>query len=106
MTIDLSLRDPALSEADERGSVPGMWAEALADIVGETIWPMAKCSKVRKSALDQGRSQGSKGSAKTAGEQLAPATVQDGNPTSLTMSGEDCYRAACSEAHARLVNLR
>jgi hypothetical protein len=35
---------------------------------------------------------------------LAPAPVQDGNTPALAMSGDDFYRAACVEAHARLLN--
>jgi hypothetical protein len=43
--------------------------------------------------------------AKAPADHLAPALVPDGDPPALSMSGEDFYRAACVEAHARLLNL-
>jgi hypothetical protein len=102
MTNDLSLRELAFPEADERGLVPRAWAEALLGAVGEPTQTGTQCSKVRKPALDGERSRGGKVSAKAAGEQPALALVEDGNPSPLAMSGDDFYRIACDEAHRRL----
>jgi hypothetical protein len=105
MTNNPFLREQALREADECGSIPGVWAEAFADTVGEPNQATARYRKFREPTPGRAGSQGRKISAKPPEEQLAPAPVQDGNPPPLVMSGYDFYRAACFEAHARLLDL-
>lgn len=97
MTNIQFLRVQALREADECGSIPEVWAEASADTVGEPNRATARYKKFREPTIG-GRSSSEK--------QLASAPVHDGNPLPLAMSGDDFYRAACVEAHARLSNLR
>jgi len=82
----------------------GVSAEAFADTVGEPNRAMARYKKFRGSTLGRAGSQGRKISTKRPEEHLAPAPVQDGNLPTLAMSGYDFYRAACVEAHARLLN--
>jgi hypothetical protein len=105
MANELFCYEQAAREADKRGAVPALWAEAFADTVGETIGTRVRYRKFREPTLDGGRSQGSKSSAKSPEGQLTAAPVQDGNPPALAKSGDDFYRAACFEAHARLLNL-
>jgi hypothetical protein len=66
---------------------------------------MARYKKFREPMLGGEGSQNGKIPANPPEEQLAPAPVQDDNPPPLAMSGDDFYRAACLEAHARLLNL-
>ena len=104
MTNSPFLREQALREADECGSIPRVWAEACADTVGEPNPATATYKKLRGPTLGIGRPQGNKISAKFPEEQLSPAPVHDGNLPTLAMFGDDFYRAACVEAHARLLN--
>jgi hypothetical protein len=103
MTNNPFLRAQALRKADE-SSIPGVCAEAFADTVGEPNRATARYKKFRESTLGGKGSQRSKISAKSPEEHLAPAPVQDGNTPALAMSGDDFYRAACVDAHARLLN--
>lgn len=61
-----------------------------------TRLPLLKAERVRLYCVPSGE-QPSKG-------ETIPI-VQDDNPPALAMSGYDFYRAACVEAHARLLNL-
>ena len=106
MANELFCYEQKACEADERGAVPALWAGAFADIVAEPNQSTAKYKKVGEPTLGVKSSQSSKISAKPSEEQLAPAPAQAGNPPPLSMmSGYDFYRAACVEAHARLINL-
>ena len=75
MANELSCYEQAARKAAERGVVPALCPKVFADTAGVPPDP------------------------------LAPALVQDGDPLALSMSGADFYRAACVEAHARLLNL-
>ena len=105
MANELFCYEQAAREADDHGAASALGAEAFADTVGETTGTRVRYRKSREPTLDGGRSRGSKNSAKSPKEYLAPAPVQNGNPPPLAMSGYDFYRAACVEAHARLLNL-
>jgi hypothetical protein len=105
MANELFCYEQAAREADERGAVPALWAEAFADTVGEPNHAMARYKKFHEPMLGGEGSQSRKIPANPPEEQLAPAPVQDDNPPPLAMSGDDFYRAACFEAHARLINL-
>ena len=105
MANELFCYEQAAREADEHGAAPVLWAEAFADTVGEPNRATARYKKFRETTLGGEGSQSGKISAKPPEDQLAPAPVQDGNPPPLAMSGYDFYRAACVEAHARLINL-
>ena len=94
----------AAREADDHGAASALWAEAFADTVDEPNRTTARYKRFREPTLDGEGSESNKIPAKPAEEQLAQAPVQDGNPPPLAMSGYDFYRAACLEAHARLVN--
>ncbi len=104
MANELCCYKQGARQADERGAVPALWAKAFADTVGEPTPTRTRYRKFRKPTLDGGGSQRRKISAKASQEDLASAPVQDGNPPAL-MSGDDFYRAACLEAHARLLSL-
>jgi hypothetical protein len=105
MANELFCYEQAAPEADERGAVPALWAKLFADTVGEATGTGVRYRKFREPTLDGKRSPGSKTSAKSPEGQLAPAPVQDGKLPPVTMSGYDFYRAACVEAHARLLDL-
>jgi hypothetical protein len=105
MANELSCYEQAARQADERGAVPALLADALADTVGEPNRARTRYRKLREPTLDEGGSQRGKISVKVSQEHLASAPVQDGNPQALAMFGDDFYRAACLEAHARLLNL-
>jgi hypothetical protein len=106
MANELFCYEQATRGADEHGAASSLWAEALADTVGEPNRRTARYKKFRGPTLGGEGSQSSKISAKPPEEQLAPDSVQDANPPPpLAMSGYDFYRAACFEAHARLLNL-
>jgi hypothetical protein len=105
MANELSCYEQAARQADERGAVPALWAEAFAATVGEPNRARTKYRKFREPTLDGRGSRRRKISVKAAHEHLAPAPVEDGNPPALAMSGDDFYRAACLEARARLLNL-
>jgi hypothetical protein len=105
MANELSCYEQAARQADERGAVPALWAKAFADTVGEPNRARTRYRKSREPTLDGRGLQRSKISVKVSQEHLASAPVQDGNPPALAMSGDDFYRAACLEAHARLLNL-
>jgi len=105
MANELSCYKQAARQADECGAVPALWAKAFADTVGEPNRARTRYRKFREPTLDGGGSQLSKNSAKASQEHLASAPVQDGNPPASAISGDDFYRAACLEAHARLLNL-
>ena len=105
MANELFCYEQKACEADERGAVPALWAGAFADIVAEPNRSTAKYKKVRGPTLGAKGSRSSKISAKPSEEQLASVAAQAGNPSPLAMSGYDFYRAACVEAHARLLNL-
>jgi hypothetical protein len=102
---ELSCYEQAAPQADERGAVPTLWVKAFADSVGEPNRARTRYKKFREPTLDGRGSQRSKISVKAAHEHMAPAPVQDGNPPALAMSGDNFYRAACLEAHARLLKL-
>ena len=101
----LSCYEQAARQPDERGPVPALWAKAFADTGGEPNRATTRYRKFREPTLDGRGSQRSKISVNASQEHLAPAPVQDGNPLALAISGDDFYRAACLEAHARLLNL-
>jgi hypothetical protein len=105
MANELFCYEGAACEADHHGAASALWAEAFADTVGEPNRATARYKKFRDPTLGGEGSQSSKICAKPPEEQLAPAPVQDGDPPPLAMSGDDFYRAACFEAHARLMNL-
>ncbi|SRR6266567_7111070 len=105
MANELSCHEQAAREADERGAGPALWAKVRTDTVGEPNRTRARYKKWRVPTLGRADSQSRKISARASEAQRAPAPVQDGNPPALGMSGEDFYRAACYEAHARLLNL-
>ena len=105
MANELFCYEQAAREADDHGAASALWAEAFADTNGEPNGATAKYKKFRAPTLGGEGSKSSKISSKPPEEQLAPAPVQDGNPPPLAMSGYDFYRAACVEAHARLINL-
>jgi hypothetical protein len=105
MANKLFCYEQAAREADDHGAASAFWAEAFADTVGEPNRATARYKKFREPTLGGEGSESSKISAKPLEEQLAQAPVQDGNPPPLAMSGDDFYRAACFEAHARLINL-
>jgi hypothetical protein len=105
MANELFCYEQAVRGADKRGAVPALGAKVFADTVGETTGTRVRYRKSRQPMLDGGRSRGSKNSAKSPEEYLAPAPVQNGSSPPLAMSGYDFYRAACVEAHARLLNL-
>ena len=105
MANELSCHEQAARQADERGAVPALWAKVFADTVREPNRARTRCRKFREPTLAGRGSQRSKISVNASQEHLAPAPVQDGNPPALAMSGDDFYRAACLEAHARLLNL-
>jgi hypothetical protein len=105
MANELFCYEQAAREADDHGAASALWAEAFADTVGEPNRATARYKRFRGPTLGGEGAQRSKISAKLPQEQLAPAPVQDGNPPRLGMSGEDFYRAACLEAHARLIDL-
>jgi hypothetical protein len=86
MTNDLPLRGQALPAADASSPIPGPFPKAL---------PTA--------AARRKRARAAKASAKDPGQQLALAPDQDGGSPASAMSGNDFYRAACSEAYARLL---
>ena len=103
MANELFCYEQKACEPDERGAVPALWAGAFTDIVAEPNRSTAKYKKVREPTLGAKGSRSSKICAKPSEEQLASAAAQAGNPSA--MSGYDFYRAACVEAHARLLNL-
>ena len=105
MANELCCYKQGARQADERGAVPALWAKAFADTVGEPTPARTKYRTFREPTLHRGGSQRRRISAKASQEDLASAPVQDGNPPALAMSGDDFYRAACLEAHARLSNL-
>jgi hypothetical protein len=105
MANELFCYEQAAREADDHGAASALWAEAFADTIGEPNRATAKYKKFRAPTLGGEGSKSSKISSKPPEEQSAPAPVQDGNPPPLAMSGYDVYRAACVEAHARLINL-
>jgi hypothetical protein len=93
MANELSRYEQAARKADERGAVPALWAKVFADTAGEPNQASARYKKLREPTLGGGDAPP---------DPLAPALVQNGDPLALAMSGEDFYRAACVEAHARL----
>jgi hypothetical protein len=105
MANELFCDEQAAHEADDRGAASALWAEAFADTVGEPNRTTARYKKFRDPTLGEKGSQSSKIPAKPPEEQLAPAPAKDGNPPPLAMSGDDFYRAACFEAHARIIDL-
>jgi hypothetical protein len=105
MANELSCYEQAAPKADERGAVPALCAKVFADTAGEPNPARARYKKLREPTLGGGDPRGNKISAKAPPDPSAPAPVQDGDPPALSMSGEDFYRAACVEAHARLLNL-
>jgi hypothetical protein len=102
---ELFCYERAAREADDHGTAAALRAEAFADTDGEPNRATARYRKFRDPALGGEGSQSSKIPAKPPEEQLASAPAKDGNPPPLAMSGDDFYRAACFEAHARLINL-
>ena len=104
MANELFCDEQGAREAGERGAASVLWAEAFADTVGEPKRATASYKKLRDPTLGGEGSQ-SKIPAKPPEEQLAPAPGKDRNAPPLAMSGGDFYRAACFEAHARLINL-
>jgi hypothetical protein len=96
MANELSCYEQALRKADERGAVPAFCANVFADTAGEPNRAGARYKGLREPTLGGGDAPP---------DPLAPALVQDGDPPALALSGEDFYRAACIEAHARLLNL-
>jgi hypothetical protein len=98
MANELFCYEQAACEADDHGAASALWAEAFADTVGEPNRVRARYKKFREATLGGEASQSSKTPAKPPKEQF-----QDGNPPPLAMSGYDFYRAACDEAHARLI---
>jgi hypothetical protein len=96
MANELSCYEQAVRKADERGALPAFCANVLADTAGEPNPTTARYEKLREPTLGGGDAPS---------DPLAPAPVQDGDPPALAMSGEDFYRAACVQAHARLLNL-
>jgi hypothetical protein len=105
MANELFCDEQAAREADDRGAASALRAEAFADTVGEPNRATARYKKFRDQTLGGAGSQSSKIPANPPEEQLAPAPAKNGNPLPLAMSGDDFYRAACFEAHARLINL-
>ena len=105
MANELSRYEQAARKADERGAVPALWTKVFADTAGESNQASARYKKLREPTLGGGNPPGNKISANAPPDPLAPAPVQDDDPPALAMSGEDFYRAACVEAHARLLNL-
>lgn len=104
MANDLSCYEQAARKADERGAVPALWANAFADSLGEPKRTKRRYRKFREPSLGA-VPQGGKIVANAPADDSAPAPVEDGKPQALTMSGEDFYRAACFDAHVRLMNL-
>ena len=104
MANKLFCYEQAAREADDHGAASALGAEAFADTVGEPNRATARYKKFREPTLGGEGSQSSKIPATPPEEQLA-RDAQDGNPPPLAMSGYDFYRAACVEAHARLINL-
>jgi hypothetical protein len=102
MANELSCYEQAARKADERGAVPALCTKVFADTVGEPNGARARYKKLREPTLGGGDPQSNKIVAKVPADPLVPAPVQDGDPLALSMSGEDFYRAACVEAHARL----
>ena len=96
MANELSCYEQAARKADERGAVPAFRANVFADTAGEPNRPGPRCKRLPQPTLGRGDAPP---------DPLAPVPVQDGDPPALAMSGEDFYRAACVEAHARLLNL-
>jgi hypothetical protein len=105
MANELFCFEQAAREADDRGAASALWAAAFADTDGQPNRATARYKKFRDPTLGGEGPQSSKILAKSPDEQLAPAPGKDGNPPALAMSGDDFYRAACFEAHARLMNL-
>jgi hypothetical protein len=103
MANELFCSEQAAREADDHGAASALWAEAFADSDGEPSRVRVRYKKFREATLGGEAAQSSKSPAKPPKEQLARAPVQDGNPPPLAMSGYDFYRAACDEAHARLI---
>jgi len=102
MANELSCYEQAARKADERGAVPALCAKVSADTVGEPNRARERYKKLCEPTLGGGDPQSNKIVAKAPADPLAPAPVQDGDLPALSMSGEDFYRAACVEAHARL----
>jgi len=98
------LREQVLREVDKCGSIARVWANAFADTVSDPNRARTRHRKFPDPMLCRADSQSSKISAKEPAEQLAPAPAQSGSPSTLGMSGEDFYHAACVEAH-RLLTL-
>jgi hypothetical protein len=105
MANELFCYEQVARQADAHGAASALWAEAFVDIVGETNRATARYKKFRDPTLGEAGSQSIKIPVNPSEEQLAPAAAKDGNPLPLAMSGDDFYRAACFEAHARLINL-
>ena len=105
MADQLFCYEQAAREADDQGAASALWAEAFSDTVDEPNRATARYKKFRETTLGGEGSQSAKIPAKPREEQLVPAPLQDGNPPPLAMSGYDFYRAACVEAHARLLDL-
>jgi hypothetical protein len=105
MANELSCYEQAARKADERGAVPAFCANVFADTAGEPNRARARYKKLREPTLGGGNPQGNKIVAEAPANPLAPTPVQNGDASALSMSGEDFYRAACVEAHTRLLNL-
>ena len=93
MANELSCYEQAARKADECGAVPAFGAKMFAGTAGEPNRAGASYKKLGEPTL---------GGADAPPDPLAPVTVHDADPLVLAMSGEDFYRAACVEAHARL----
>jgi hypothetical protein len=92
MANELSCYEQAIRKADERGTVPVFCSNMFADTAGEPNSARARFKKVGEPTL---------GGGDPPPDPLA-VSLQDGDPPAEAMSGEDFYRAACVEAHARL----
>jgi len=93
MANELSCYEQAARKADACGAVPAFGAKMFAGTAGEPNRAGARYKKLGEPTLGGGDAPP---------DPLAPVPLHDGDPPVLAMSGEDFYRAACVEAHARL----